>query len=173
MLDIKIEGALNGQINAELYSSYLYLSMSADCADKGLTGFAKWFKVQAQEEVMHGMRLFNYVVERGGRVELEAIEKPKTSWKTVLDAMKAAYEHETKVTKMINDLVDLAQAGKDHATNSMLQWFVDEQVEEEATADDMVTRLQMIGEAKGALYMLDKEVGARMTVFPDPVPEGD
>lgn len=164
-----MEKALNGQINAELYASYLYLSMSCASEAKNLPGFAKWFRVQAQEEVLHAMRIFDYVLERGGQVELDEIQKPPKSWKSIEDAMQAAYDHEVKVTSMIGQLLETAQELKDHATQSMLKWFVDEQVEEEATADEVLNKIRMIGDAKGAMYMLDREMGQRAPIFPDPV----
>ena len=117
----KVEKALNSQVNAELFSAYLYLSMSADFESKSLTGFAKWLKIQAKEEVEHAMKIYNYLLERGGKVELEKIEKPKTEWETPLEAFNDAYEHEKKVTSLIYGLVEIAQAEKDYATNEMLQ----------------------------------------------------
>jgi len=165
MINEKVEKALNEQINAELYSSYLYLSMSADFEDKNFEGFASWMKAQAAEELIHAMKIFDYVNERGGKVTLEMIKAPKASWDSPLNAFTKAYEHERKVTKMINDLVDLSRSENDHATENFLIWFVDEQVEEEATADSIVSKLKMVEGAKGAIYMLDKELGSRKPLF--------
>jgi len=166
MLSETMLDAMNRQINAELYSAYLYQSMSANFEALGLKGFASWMTVQAQEELTHAMRFYNYVVERGGRVVLDAIEKPQAEWASALDAFKATYEHEQKVTSLINNLVELAAREKDYASNSMLQWFVDEQVEEEASADEILQKLKLIGEDKSALFMLDKELGARVFTQP-------
>ena len=163
MLDKKMEKALNKQINAEFYSAYLYLAMAADFADKGLAGGQNWMTVQAQEEVSHAMKIYDFVVERGGAVTLTAIAAPQTAWEhggwpMFDDALK----HEQKVTGMINKLVDLAIELKDHATNQFLQWFVAEQVEEEASAQEQVDKVALAGEAPGGLYVLDKEWGARV-----------
>ena len=167
----KMEKALNDQIVAELYSAYLYLSMSADFEAKSLGGFANWMRVQAQEEVSHAMKFFDYVNERGGTVKLGAIDGPKTAWKTPLEAFEDAYNHEVKVTGMIHKLVKLAMEVDDYATLQMLQWFVEEQVEEEASADEIVQKLKLAKDAPGVMYMLDKEMAAR--VFTPPAAEGE
>ena len=164
MIKDTILEALNKQINAELYSAYLYLSMSAYFESINLKGFANWMMVQAKEEVTHAMRIYDYVVERGGRVKLTAIEQPPTEWKSPLDAFEAAYNHEVKVTQMINELVDLALKEKDHATYNMLQWFVNEQVEEEASADEIVQKLKLVGNERSALFMVDRELAQRKFV---------
>ncbi|MBN2445486.1 MAG: ferritin [Phycisphaerae bacterium] len=161
MLNSKIEQALNKQINAELFSSYLYLSMSAWLENKGLKGMAHWMRMQADEEHVHALKFMDYVHERGGKVVLAAIDGPKTEWKSPLEVFAGAYEHECKVTGLINGLVDLALAEKDHATNAMLQWFVTEQVEEEAAAQEIVDRLKLAGDAGGMLFMIDRELGQR------------
>jgi ferritin len=161
MLKKKIEKAFNKQINAELYSSYLYLSMAACFNAKNLPGMAQWMRVQADEEREHAMKFFHFIEERGGRVELAAIEAPQKEWKTALEAFEAAYEHETKVTGMINDLVDLSISEKDHASNAFLQWFVTEQVEEEANAQGIVDQLKMVGDKGNGLFMVDRELGKR------------
>ena len=168
MIKEKIEEAINNQINAELYSAYLYLSMAADFSEKGFDGFEGWMRMQAQEEVDHAMRFFDYLESRGGRVKLEAIDKPKEEWGSPLDAFEDAYEHEQKVTKMINDLADLAEDENDRATMNMLQWFIDEQVEEEESAEEIVTKLRMVDDSVSGLMMLDSKLGERM-----PVEEGD
>ena len=164
MINDKVERKINEQINAELYSAYLYLSMSAYCQSINLAGFANWMYVQYQEETSHAMKFYRYLNERGGKVVLTAIDKPQTEWKNVVDVFKNVYEHEQKVTGLINALVDTATAEKDHATVNMLQWFVAEQVEEEANASELVAQLELI-EGKGpALLMLDRELKQRVFV---------
>ena len=162
---------LNKQVNAELYSAYLYLSMAAYFESINLKGFANWMRVQAQEELTHAMRFFDYINERGGVVKLAAIEQPPTEWKSPLDVFEATYKHEVKVTGMINSLVNLAMKEKDHATYNMLQWFVAEQVEEEASADEIRQQLKLIGKDGRGILMLDRELGQR--VFTPPVKKGE
>lgn len=162
MIDEEMKDAINEQINAELYSAYLYLSMAADFADMGYDGFEQWMRTQAQEEVDHAMKFYDYVQERGGRVMLDQIEKPKIEWESPLDAFKDAYEHEQKVTSMINDLADMAEEKNDRATMNMLQWFIDEQVEEEDSAKDIVDKLERVGDDVSGLMMLDSKLGERM-----------
>ncbi|KAA0009081.1 MAG: ferritin [Thermoplasmata archaeon] len=169
MLSERMMKALNKQLNAELYSAYLYLSMAAYFESKNLKGFTNWMRAQAQEELAHAMKFFDYINERGGRVYLEAIEKPPTEWKSPLDVFEATYEHEVKVTSMINDLVNMAMEEKDHATYNMLQWFVAEQVEEEASADEIRQQLRMIKEDGRGIMMLDRELKQR--VFTPPAQE--
>ncbi len=166
MLDQKIEKAINGQINAELYSAYLYMSMATWFDSIQLPGFAHWMRVQAQEEMTHALRFHNYVNERGGRVILEAIDAPPTGWKSPIDCIQAVAAHEAKVTSLINGLVDLALEVRDHATNNMLQWFVGEQVEEEASAAEIVGKLRLIDKTSGGLFMLDNEAAARVFNMP-------
>ncbi|MDX9702931.1 MAG: ferritin [Candidatus Auribacterota bacterium] len=161
MLKEKIQDALNLQINKELFSAYLYQSMSADFAAKNFDGAAGWMAKQAGEEVEHAQRIYKHIIERGGKVVLKAIDAPKTSWKSHLDAFEEAYAHEQMVTDSINKIVDLAQAEKDHATASFLQWFVDEQVEEEDQTSAIVEKLKMIKDAPGALFMFDAHLGRR------------
>ncbi|MDK2782076.1 MAG: ferritin [Archaeoglobi archaeon] len=153
--------SLNRQINAELYSAYLYLSMSAYFESEGLKGFANWMRVQAQEELMHGMKIFDYVNERGGRVKLGSIEMPPSEWKSPLDVFESVLSHEKKVTSMINELVELAMGEKDYATYNFLQWFVAEQVEEEASAEEIRRQLELIGDDRRALLMIDRELAQR------------
>ena len=162
MLKEKIQEALNKQIVAELYSSYLYLSMEAYFHSINLPGFANWMRVQTQEENMHGLMIFDYVAGRGGRIELGPIEEPPTEWNSPLDVFEAVYAHEQKVTGLINDLVNLAIEEKDHATNNFLQWFVKEQVEEEASADAIRQKLKLIGDDGRGLLMLDQELAQRV-----------
>lgn len=170
MISKKIEQALNDQINAELYSAYLYLSMVAYFESVNLSGFAAWMRAQTQEEVVHAMKIYDYVNERGGRVVLESIAEPPAKWESPLAAFEAAYKHEQLVTGRINDLVDLAIKEKDHAANTFLQWFVNEQVEEETSADAVVQQLKMAEGAPGALFMIDRELGQR--AFTPPASEG-
>ncbi|MDU1891222.1 MAG: ferritin [Dysgonomonas sp.] len=161
MLSKKLEAALNAQINAELWSAYLYLSMSAYFAADGKPGFANWFEIQFKEEQDHAMKFFKYVIERGGKVELKPIAKVTQSWKSPLHAFEDTLKHEIVVTGLINDLVALAREEKDYATESMLKWFVDEQVEEEATAQGYIDALKMIKDNGFGIYTLDKELQAR------------
>lgn len=161
MISKKLQNAINKQINAELFSSYLYLSMSAYFEDENLKGFAHWMRVQAQEEMGHVIKFYNFLINRGGRVLLEAVEKPDSEWKSSLDAFEKTYKHEQHVTSLINHLMDLSLEEKDHAASSFLKWFIDEQVEEEANADDLVKKLKMIGESSDGLFMLDKDLGSR------------
>ncbi|MGC9318059.1 MAG: ferritin [Armatimonadota bacterium] len=161
MIDERMAAAINDQINAELYSAYIYYSMSAWFEEQNLPGMAQWMKAQTQEELFHADKFFNYLTERGGRVVMKAIDEPQTEWDSPLAVFEHAYEHEQYVTGRINDLVDLAIELKDHATNQFLQWYVEEQVEEEASADEVVQQLKRIGDSANALYMLDREMGAR------------
>jgi len=161
MLSKKMEAALNEQLNAELYSSYLYLSMSAYLESINMAGMANWMRIQAEEEKMHGMKFFDFIVSREGRVKLTAIAAPETEWASPLAAFQATYAHEQKVTGLINDLVKLAQEEADTASDIFLQWFVTEQIEEEKNADTIVQKLAMIKDAPQGLLMLDKELGAR------------
>ena len=162
----KIRNALNGQINAELYSSYLYLSMASYLKRLTLDGFANWMEIQALEEMTHAMKFFNFVNERGGKVDLMTIQGPPTSWDSPLSVFEAVYEHEVKVTGLIYDLVNIATEEKDHATSNFLQWFITEQVEEETTADSIVQKLKLIGGEGGGLYLLDQELAQRVFTPP-------
>ncbi|MHC4644539.1 MAG: ferritin [Planctomycetota bacterium] len=171
MISKKMQDALNEQVNAELYSGYLYLSMEAYFESVNLPGFASWMRVQTQEEMMHAMKMYDYVNERGGRVTLKAIDCPPTEWKSPLAVFQAVYEHEQKVTSLINNLVNLALEEKDHAAHIFLQWFVNEQVEEEKSADDVVQKLKLMADAPGGMYMLDNEMAQR--VFTPPATQGE
>lgn len=166
MISKKIEEALNGQVNAELYSAYLYLSMESYFKSLNLDGFANWMRVQTQEEMVHAMKIYNFIDDRGGRVTLKPIEGPPIQWDSPRAVFEAAYAHEQKVTGLINGLVDLAIKEKDHATNTFLQWFVNEQVEEEASADAIVQQLKMMEDAPGGLFMLDRELAQRVFTPP-------
>jgi ferritin len=166
MLNSSIQDAINSQINAELYSSYLYLSMAAYFESKNLGGMANWMRLQAQEELQHAMKFFDYVSERGGRVVLTEIASPRTDWESPVDVFQHTADHESDVTARINKLVDLAIAEKDHAANTFLQWFVTEQVEEEATAQTILEKLKLVGNDGFAILMLDEELGQRTLSAP-------
>ena len=167
MISPKIEKALNEQINAEMFSAYLYLAMVAYFQDKNLSGFANWMTVQNQEETFHAMKFFKYVAERGGRVTLGAIDKPQFEWESPLAAMEAAQKHEAYISGRINTLMDLAIKEKDHATANFLNWFVAEQVEEEDSVNEVVQKLRMVGTGGGGLFMMDRDMATR--VFTPPV----
>jgi ferritin len=166
MIKEKMEKAINEQIKEELFSSYLYLSMSAYCQSVNLPGFANWMRVQAQEELMHAMKFYDFINERRGRVLLKEIKTPQHEWKSPLEIFEDVLRHEEYITGKINNLVDIAIEEKDHASNVFLQWFVNEQVEEEATADDIINRLKLIGESKGGFFMIDRELGTRVFTMP-------
>ena len=166
MIDQRMQEALNKQINAEIYSAYLYLSMSAHFQSVNLAGFANWMRVQAHEELMHALKFYDYVNERGGRIVLQPVEAPPSHWDSPLAVFEHVYQHEQKVTGMINKLVDLAVEIRDHATNNVLQWFVAEQVEEEASADEVVQKLKLVGDDPSALFMIDRELAQRAFVAP-------
>lgn len=161
MLSEKMEKALNEQINAELYSSYIYLSMAAYFEAQNLLGFANWMHIQSREENMHAMKFYQFVNDRRGRVLLSAIDAPKTEWNSPLEVFQDSLRHEQKVTGLINKLVDLAISESDHATNSFLRWFLDEQVEEEANVDSVIQDLQRIGDSAQGLFLLDRELAGR------------
>lgn len=162
MLSENIQNAINRQINAELYSSYLYVAMGMYFESVDMSGAAKWMNSQAQEELVHADKFMKYVNERGGRVILDAIGKPPVEWKSVLDTFEAALDHERKVSSMINDLVTLARKENDHMTDNFLQWYVAEQVEEEASAGEVVRKLKLIGDSGGGRFMIDNELGQRV-----------
>ncbi|MFO8031555.1 MAG: ferritin [Desulfohalobiaceae bacterium] len=162
MLSAKMEEALNQQVNAELYSAYLYLSMSAYFSEVNLNGFAHWMRLQAQEELSHALKIYDYVNDRGGRPFLDTIDAPPKSWESPSQVFENVLNHEQKVTAMINNLVDQAIQEKDHATNNFLQWFVSEQVEEEASANEVLEKVKMTGDQGGGLLVLDQELGKRV-----------
>lgn len=170
MFNPKIENAFNGQINAELYSSYLYLSMSAHFESQNLAGMANWMRIQAQEELGHAMKFVDFINERAGRVVLTGIDAPETQWDCPLHVFEEALRHEQKVTALINELVDLSISERDHAANTFLQWFVTEQVEEESSAQTIVDKLKMVGDNGAALFMLDGELGQRTLSPPTTAP---
>lgn len=167
MLDAKMEAAFNDQINKEFYSAYLYLSMKSVFEELNLPGFVNWFDVQVQEERAHGMGMYDYVHERGGHVELAAIDKPEVKGSTPLEIFEQVLEHEQFVTSRINALMDVAEEIKDRAALSFLDWYLKEQVEEESSVGGVLATLKLIGDDKQALFMLDKELAAR--VFNPPV----
>ena len=166
MITEKMEKAFNDQINAEMYSAYFYLSMHAYIETLGLKGFSNWMYVQVQEEMAHAMGLYNYVLTRGGKIDLGAIEKPQGSWNSLLDVIESVLAHERKVTSLINGLVDVAEQEKDRAAIGFLDWYLKEQVEEEDNVETMLTRLKLIGSDVNALLNYDNELSARTFVAP-------
>jgi len=169
MISDKMCTAINGQINAELYSAYLYYSMSNYFESISMPGFAQWMEAQAQEEMYHATKLVGYLHERGGRVILEAIDKPQSDWESPLAVAEHVLAHEEKVTGLINALVDVAHEEHDHASGIFLQWFVLEQVEEEANVGAILGKLKMVGKDSSSLFALDQEMGQR--VFTPPAKE--
>jgi ferritin len=170
MLNDKMRDAMNEQINKELYSAYLYQSMMAHFEALGLQGFATWMRIQSMEETLHAYKFYDFMVERGGKVTLTAIDGPETTWPTPLAAFEQVVSHEQFVTSLINNLMDIALEIRDHASTSFLQWYVDEQVEEEATAEQVVNKLKLIGDNPQALLMIDAELGARVFAVPAGMP---
>ncbi len=166
MISEKLEKAFNDQINKELYSEYLYLAMKTKFMEWNLQGFVNWFNVQVQEEHAHGMGMFDYLDERGGKIELEAIDKPEVKGNTVLEIFEQVLEHEQYVTSRINHLADVAEEVKDRAALHLLDWYIKEQVEEEANVGGLLATLRLIGDDKKALLMLDKDLAARTFVQP-------
>ena len=161
MLKDKIQKSLNAQMNFELSSSYLYLAMAAYFEGENLNGFAHWMKLQSGEEYGHAMKIYGYINQRNGRVNLAKIDAPKSEWKSASEVFSETLKHEKSVTKSINELVDVAIEEKDHATNAFLQWFVTEQVEEEATATNILNKIKLVGDNKNGLFLLDRELGMR------------
>jgi len=161
MMNPKMVDALNQQINEEYYSSYIYLAMAAYLDDQDLDGMGHWMRMQAQEEHLHAMKIFDYMLERGARVELAAVAAPPRAWDSPLGAFEGALEHEQYMTANINKLVDLAIEERDHATNNIMQWYVSEQVEEEANVENIVKKLKMMGDTGHGLFMMDRELANR------------
>ncbi len=161
MLSPAVQDAMNQQVNAELYSAYLYLSMAADFEGANLRGMAHWMQVQAKEETGHALKFFKYIAERGGRVTLTAIAAPPSKWDSPQAVFEEVYKHECHVSSLINKLVELAEAEKDHASAVFLQWFINEQVEEEANASETLQQLKMVGDSKQGLFMLDRHLAQR------------
>lgn len=170
MLNEKVHQAINEQINAELYSAYLYQSMMAHFDAMGLSGFANWMRIQSMEETLHAYKFYDYIIERGEKVTLKTIEGPQTEWETPLAAFENVLQHEQKVTSLINNIMDIALDVRDHASSSFLQWFIDEQVEEEATAEGLVQKLRLVGDNPQALLMMDKDLAARVFTVPTGMP---
>ncbi|MEZ5125898.1 MAG: ferritin [Thermoleophilia bacterium] len=168
MLDSRMQEAINEQINWEQYSAYLYLSMAAQFAELGMPGGQNWMTIQYHEELDHAQKMFDYVTTRGGRVVLEAIAKPPSSWENGLAMFTDALAHEEQVTSRIHAIASLALEIKDHATYNFLQWFIAEQVEEEESASDLVHKFTMAGEHPAGLYQLDKELSSRVRTVPTP-----
>lgn len=166
MINEKMEKAFNTQINKELYSAYLYLSMSAYMQSIGLPGFANWMRVQAQEETFHAMAMFDYVLARGGNVKLESVDTPPCTWNNVLEVFEETLSHEHYVTSLIYGLADVADEVKDRASLAFIQWFITEQVEEEATDSDIVAKLKLINLNGDALFTMDKDFATRVFVAP-------
>lgn len=161
MIKQKVLDALNKQLNDELYASYLYLAMSAHFENESLTGFASWMRKQSVEEYQHAMKIFDFIHQVDGKVELFKIDAPKTGWQSVQSVFQNVYDHEKSVTSSIYEIVELAQQQRDHATTTFLQWFVNEQVEEESSALKVLDRINLIGDNKNGIIMLDHELGSR------------
>jgi ferritin len=173
MLNKKVCNALNKQLNKEMYSANLYLSMSSYAGSIGLKGSANWFMVQYQEEMVHAMKFFNFINSRGEHTELGALAAPPTEFKGLLDMFELTLTHELSITSSIYELVDLALAERDHATHIFLQWYVTEQVEEEENDRDIIGKLKLIGDNGQGLLMLDAELGARVFVPAPTAPESN
>lgn len=165
-INANVQDVLNKQVNAEFWSAYMYLSMSAWFQDKGLKGFANWMRIQFQEETAHALKFFDYITERQGVAKLEPIAEVPSQWASILEIFEETYAHELKVTELIYNCLEVAEKEKDRATMSMLQWYVDEQIEEESNVDEIINQLKLIGDNGQAIYLLDKELATR--VFVDP-----
>ena len=161
MISEKMQVALNDQLNKELFSSYLYLAMAAYFEDQNLTGMSQWMRLQADEEHQHALKFYDFLIRVGSRVKLGQIDEPKFEWDNPQQAFEEAYAHEQFISKSIDELADLAIDERDHSTNTFLHWFVDEQVEEEAAASEIVQKFNLIGDSKSGLFMLDRELGSR------------
>jgi ferritin len=172
MLSEKMVQALNEQINREMYSAYLYMSMSAHCSNVGLKGFANWFMVQYHEEMLHAMKIYEYIQRQGGQVLLKPIEGPPVDFTSPLDMFSKTLEHERFITQAINELMDTAISEKDHASQIFLQWYVTEQVEEEENDNDIITQLKLNQENAQGILMLDRELASRMTTVPTDFSKG-
>jgi ferritin len=166
MINKKVEKVMNEQIVHEFYSAYLYLAMAAHFDSLNLKGAAHWLRCQAQEEEIHAMKFYLHIADRQGRVVLGAIDKPPVEWKSPYEAFKAANEHEQLVTGLINNIVNIAQEEKDHASSTLLQWFTNEQIEEEAQTDEIAQKLKLIGNSGEALLLLDQQLGTRVFAYP-------
>lgn len=171
MLSKKLESAMNEQLNYELFSAYIYQAMSADFKSKGYNGCASWMQVQAQEEIVHAMGFHNYIISRGGKVKLMKVEAPPESWETPLLAFKHALEHEESVTARINKLAKIAKEEDDFAASNFLQWYVNEQVEEEENTNEIVNQLKMVGDSTQGIFMIDNTLATRTFTMPN-IPGG-
>lgn len=169
MISEKLHKAINDQINAELWSAYLYLSMSMDAEDKNYKGVANWFHIQFQEEQAHARIFMNYLNSVEAKVELKPIEAVQTTWDSVLDMFKSTLEHEKKVSALIRNLMSIAKEDRDYAAESKLNWFIEEQVEEEEAARDIIFAVESVGNSKNDMYILDKELAARVYTEPAPL----
>jgi ferritin len=172
MISPKIEKALNDQLNREMFSAYLYMSMSAHCHTAGLKGFANWFMVQYHEEMLHAMKIYEYILRQAGRVSLKTIQEPPGDFKTPLDMFESTLEHERYITRSINECMELAIAEKDHATQIFFQWYINEQVEEEENDNDIIAQLKLIGDNSQGLIMFDRELAARIVNVPTDFSKG-
>jgi ferritin len=168
MISKKMQAALNEQVNREFYSAYMYLAMSAYCNTIGLPGFAHWMRMQYEEEIMHVTKMYDYILDQGGEIHLQAIEEPAQEYGSPLEVFEKTLEHEQYVTTLIHKLMDLAVEERDYATQTFLQWYVTEQVEEEANVGDILAPLRMVGNDKGGLMMIDQQLGGRPA--PTPLP---
>jgi ferritin len=168
MISEKMQMELNEQVNKEFYSAYMYLGMSAYCNTLGLTGFAHWMRMQYEEESMHVTKMYDYILGQGGAIHLKAIEEPPQEYGTPMEIFKLTLEHEQFITSMIHKLMDLAVTEKDYATQTFLQWYVTEQVEEEANVHDILAPLKMVGDDKGGLMMIDQQLAKRLKPAPLP-----
>lgn len=167
MINKRVENEINKQINAEMWSAYLYLSMAAYFESINLKGFANWMHIQYQEENAHAMKFFNYLNERGGRVLLQPIDKVETQWNSVIEVFEEVLKHEQKVTSLIHNLLSISHEEKDYASISFLQWYVDEQVEEEANVEEILNKLKLIDGKGSGLFMMDKDLSTRVFVDPN------
>ena len=172
MLSEKMTAALNGQVNKEMYSAYLYMAMSTHSNEMGLKGFANWFMVQYHEEMFHAMKLYEYISRQGGLPVLKAIAEPPAAFDSAMDMFEKTLAHEQFITASINDLMEIAIAEKDHATRIFLQWYVTEQVEEEENDNDIIAQLKLIGNHPQGLMMLDRDLAARATTVPTDFSKG-
>jgi ferritin len=173
MINNRVEQMMNEQIKLEIASSYLYLSMSAYFSSKGLDGMAAWMESQSQEELVHAMKFYKHITDRDGRVMLQPLEQPQAEWESPLSAWQAAYKHEQFITGKINELTKLAHQESDFAALPMLGWFVDEQIEEEASTSKVVQSLEMVGTSGQGMLMLDRELGTRVFTYPTTTKEGE
>jgi len=172
MLAQKMEDALNEQLNREMYSAYLYMAMSSHCTNKGFKGFANWFMVQYHEEMFHAMKIYEYINLQGGKAVLQALPQPPSTFASPLEMYTKTLEHEQFITRSINDLMELAIAKKDHASQIFLQWYVTEQVEEENNDNEIIAQLVIIKDDPNGLMMLDRELAGRITTVPTEYSKG-